>query len=361
MNALKYRSFIMALLCLLSQWVLQPALRGSGSAEVAFDGLATHASCLSTLQSAAQQGPSNTLAKNDDANQTRLTQINFEHIQEQSLTKQKTAGQLLSSLAVMPLDWLKKTTLFVLQSPVLLLSASSIFLPGAKAFVSNYLGRNIFNKHNSMVPIGLTSEWNTETCVGRALSASELKTFEQKKKDCQTRTCFPWVRHSASCNDPRRPGQLRYDGVLGFNYLCDNMDCWPNFVKIGYKGAVRKGIEACEKKACQQLGRPYTGQFVCKAKRKYRQNATKRRQINHALFEAEKCLDDFCQNNSDDTCLDELSWWQKPFSSPCNEDLCPGRFLSKEAQETASGDFKSLETQGKEACKKVRSFKRHCR
>ena len=367
MEIFKNGKFVLTLLCLSAQCAVQPALWGNSDRETYYNDFATQTSHRVTKQSAAPQDLLTDFKTDNSPTNVCLMQgtplpTAADGDRKEGATKQTL--QTFASFAVMPLDWLKKTTLFVLRSPVLVLAATSALLPDVNAFVSNHMGHKILRQHKRKISLGLTPEWNTEMCVGRALDATDIKTFKQNQKACRMRTCAPWVRQSTSCNDLRRPGQLRHDGVLGFNYLCDNIDCWPNFVKIGYAGAVRKEIEICKKKACEQLGHPYTGQFVCKASRKHRNNSRKRIQINNVLLDAEKCLDRFCQEKSLRTCPKKLFWWQAPFSSACNESLCPEHFLPKDTQTNNSGTEKSLETLGKEtkaACQNTRSFKTHCR
>lgn len=366
MSLFKNRKFVLTLLCLSAQYAAQPALWGSSDREMHCNDFVTQTSHLVTKRSAVSQDLLTDFKTDKSDTNVHLIQVmslpTTEEEDKQEVAVKQTL-QTFASFAVMPLDWLKKTTLFVLRSPALLLAASSTLLPVTNAFLHYYVGRNLRFGSDNKTCLGLTSEWNTDVCVGRALDATDVKTFKQNQKDCHTHTCAHWVRQSASCNDPRRPGQLRYDGVFGFNYLCDNIDCWPNFVKIGYTGALRKGIESCEKRACEQLGHPYTGQFVCKTNRKYRNNSMKRIQINNVLLDAEKCLDRFCREKALSTCPSKSTWWKVSFSSACNERLCPGYFLPKDTQTNNSGTEKSLETLAKEAkaaCQNARSSKKHC-
>ena len=105
------------------------------------------------------------------------------------------------------------------------------------------------------------------------------------------------------------------------------------------------------------MGHPYTGRFSRTDFIRNKHNAARRQQIDRAILEDEACFETFCQSYAKDTCTSEPSWWQSLFGiSPCNDDLCPGRFVPDESEEVSPGVFKTLEEKGAEAiqkCQKV--------
>ncbi len=72
-------------------------------------------------------------------------------------------------------------------------------------------------------------------------------------------------------------------------------------------------------------------------------NTHKREQIDQKIFALEKCFDEFCKTHAKKECPKAPALWQSLSNKPpCNEDLCPGRFVPDEIAEVSPGVFKTL-------------------
>ena len=130
----------------------------------------------------------------------------------------------LMSAALWPLDFLKKASLCVMKSPYLFLMATSALLPNAVGYgFRSILYEKLEKQRNPRASLGLTAEWDTTSCQGRALSASETRTFQEQKPICRTM--------------------------------------------------------ACVQKICSKMGNSYTGHFLCKTDKRNTHKAKKRKQI----------------------------------------------------------------------------------
>ncbi|MEH0002270.1 MAG: hypothetical protein V6Z78_01670 [Holosporaceae bacterium] len=254
------------------------------------------------------------------------------------------------SAALWPLDCLKKASMYVLKSPYLFLMATSALLPGANA----YQPRGSASRHPivydrtallSPMHLGLTEAWDTNTCQGRALHATDKKAFLDTNSSCRTQICAPHM--DETCDNVALRSFSDPDLL---DAICDDLTCAPRSIHGTASHAVQQAIARCRKEACQQTGRPYTGHFSCATSVSNINNATARNKIDEILFKANACFETFCQTYAHNTCPKETSWWQSLFGlSPCNSELCEGRFVSNENKEVSPGVFKSLETLGQEA------------
>ena len=114
-------------------------------------------------------------------------------------------------------------------------------------------------------------------------------------------------------------------------------------------GSFEKSLALCA--ACAPLFcRHHKHNFTCVVSNKKMHNARKREQINQKIFALEKYFEQFCQMHAQKECSKVPALWQSLSGQPpCNEDLCPGRFVPNETEETSLGVFKTLEEIGREA------------
>lgn len=256
----------------------------------------------------------------------------------------------LMSAALWPLDLMKKASVCVLKSPYLFLMATSALLPGANAYQPRGSASRhpiVYDRTASLSPmhLGLTEAWDITTCQGRAFSTTRTRTVLDAKNSCRRQNCAPYV--DATCDNVALRSFSDPDLL---DAICDDLTCSPQSIRSRSSHAVQQAIARCRKEACQQTGRPYTGHFSCATSVSNINNATARNQIDEVLFKANACFDTFCQTYAHNACPKETSWWQSLFGlSPCNSELCEGRFVPNESKETSPGVFKSLETLGQEA------------
>ena len=93
----------------------------------------------------------------------------------------------------------------------------------------------------------------------------------------------------------------------------------------------------------------------------YVDSISKDEQINQAILKAEQCFEPFCKEHAQEACPQDPSFGQSLLGiSPCNDELCAGRFIPNEAMEVVRGVFKPLSTVDKQKiqrCKGIKPFK----
>lgn len=358
MTILNSRFFTLILSFLFFQTMSQVLLQGVSMQDSFRDDTSLQRSCVLAPQPVVLQDEPACLANTSSSVGDNLA----------SLKKEKDgAGNTFKnmlSIAVLPLDCLKKASVDVLKSPYLFLMATSALLPNAVGYgFRSILYEKLEKQRNPRASLGLTAEWDTISCQGRALNANETQTVQKQQPICRTVACMPRVQSSTLCKDEYSRQVFGRHPVLGS--LCEGFTCAPHFVSRSLGERAQRDIDACVQKICSKVGKPYTGHFSCRTYKRNTHKAKKRKQINHAILKAEECFDRFCQENARDACPQASSWWQSLFGiSPCNEDLCVGRFVPDEDKEIYPGFFESLEDVGYEAvrqCKKRQPYKRRCR
>ena len=88
---------------------------------------------------------------------------------------------------------------------------------------------------------GLTDAWDTRTCKGRALNATQKKAFEDRKDFCRDLiTCMTRI---VACNDPRT-GRSRKENQPMF---CTQSACDDGFIHNTLSKAKQQAIDDCAK------------------------------------------------------------------------------------------------------------------
>ncbi|MEH0002664.1 MAG: hypothetical protein V6Z78_03735 [Holosporaceae bacterium] len=272
------------------------------------------------------------------------------------LTSHRTASAVHSilSAAIYPLDLLKKASLCAMKAPLFFLAATSALMPQAQATVMRHPAVHMPNHEiYPRVMCGLTSDWDTTTCVGRALNTTHQQHFLDNKQACRQKACAPRV--DLICNDPKLRDWFPPEDVMA--RICDDRTCAPASVNSGTTRFITEEIKTCKEAACQQTGVAYSDHFTCLAPQNYTNDLSRGEQRNRAILNAEACFEPFCREHAQDTCPQEPSWWQSLFGiSPCNEELCVGRFIPDEKREVVRGIFKSLQTIAHQAIQKCKGL-----
>lgn len=259
---------------------------------------------------------------------------------------QTSAFKSALSWAVWPFDLCKKASLCVLKSSWLFVATTGAILPSANAaFKHAQPYRTFYHQDLAYMFLDLSPNWDRSTCLGRALSINDTQTIHDKKDRCRDDACIQ--RLSPLCDRLSPDNSARYEQA--FKRLCDKLICSPNLVLRSSTQYIQKNIKLCERNACQQTGHPYTGRFSRIVPEQIISN-TQQQAIDEAILKSEACFETFCQSCAKDTCTSQPSWWQSLFGiSPCNDDLCPGRFVPDESEEVSPGVFKTLEEKGEDA------------
>ncbi|MEH0002665.1 MAG: hypothetical protein V6Z78_03740 [Holosporaceae bacterium] len=264
-----------------------------------------------------------------------------------------SAAQSMLSAATYPLDLMKKASLCVMKAPLFFLAATSALpLAASSQGFHHPVMEEPASEISDEITCGLTAAWDTETCSGRALNATHKQAFLEKQAFCQEiATCMPSI---VGCTDPRVSQRSNKDRVSNY---CIETACSPDAKRRINPEKAQQAVAACTEKLCEQEGVPYTGRFACTAADKYEQNLIRRDQFDDVILKAEECLERFCQTYAHDTCPQEPFWWQSLFGiSPCNEDLCAGRFIPDEQKEVTRGVFQSLEEVGKDTLERCKGM-----
>ena len=278
---------------------------------------------------------------------------------------QTSAFKSALSWAAWPFDLCKKASLCVLKSSWLFVATTGALLPSANAaFKHGEQDRIFYYQDLAYMSLGLSPNWDRSTCPGRALSINDIQTIHDKKNRCRDDACIQ--RLSPLCDRLNPDHSARYEQA--FERLCDPLICSPNLVLRSSTKHIQKNIKLCKRNACQQTGHPYTGRFSRTAPAQSISNA-QQKTIDEAILKNEACFETFCQSYAQDICASKPSWWQSLFGiSPCNDNLCPGRFLQDKSEEVSPGVFKTLAQIGAEGpYKSVKRPKRaprqhnHCR
>lgn len=257
-----------------------------------------------------------------------------------------SAARSALAMAVYPLDLLKKVSLCAMKAPLFFLAATSALMPQAHA---SSLTHPIIPPLQQIkeVTFSLSNHWDTETCTGRALNTTHKQNFLHQKNACRTQTCAPYVHTPCERTNIRT-----LSGHDAFNAICDDLTCAPRSVHSSSRQLIEQKIADCTKEACEEAGFPYTGHFTFLGPQSYIGDSSKTAFIDQHILASEKCFESFCQDYAYDTCTQEPSWWQSLFGiSPCNEDLCVGRFIPDEEYEVARGVSQSLSTIAHKAIK----------
>lgn len=240
------------------------------------------------------------------------------------------------SAATYPLDLMKKASLW----PLFFLAATSALpLAASSQGFHHPVMEEPASEISDQITCGLSAAWDTETCAGLALNATHTQSFLEKQAFCQEiATCMPSI---VGCTDPRVSQRSNKGRV---NNYCIETACSPEAKRRVDPQKAQQAIAACTEKLCEQEGVPYTGRFACTAAEQYTKGLIRREQFDDVILKAEECLERFCQTYAQDTCPQKPSWWQSLFGiSPCNEELCTGRFIPDAQKEVTPGVFQSLE------------------
>ena len=329
------------------QLIPQTLLQGAGIDAATVDAFTTQTSCLAAP------------AFSDESNKSfafkspSLTSL--EKKGPLSPTDNYGIGSHTISWMCEPFDCLKKASLAFLKAPLLFLATTNAFMPVTYANSPKHptlldrfhSGTPPQKQEHSYIPFGLSLDWNTTACEGRALSSHEIGRSQTLKNRCRTVSCMPRIAYSAMCNNPTQ----RY--VLGA--ICDDITCAPYSIGLGLTNSAQHTIKSCTHKACQKLGHPYTGRFACTS---FAKKVSTRQQIDRAILGAEKCFENFCQAHAHKTCPKQAAWWKRLFEiSLCNDTLCTHRFVLKE---THGVDLEKLGEIAIQQCKKIPAYKDHC-
>lgn len=213
-------------------------------------------------------------------------------------------------------------------------------------------------RNHSLVSLGLTADWDTETCQGYALPRNQTQRMQSTQVACLVTSCMPFIPPSGLCDDPDSRKNLEMGGVL--DKTGDDTVCAPRSINQEFRQRAQHDVNTCAQRECRKKGRPYTGHFSCLTTSNNVHDAAKRKHINHVLFEAERCIDRFCQTYAQNACPHKPSWWQSLFGlSACNEALCAGRFILDEKTEIAPGIFRAVETIGKNDIRRCAAQSEH--
>lgn len=256
-----------------------------------------------------------------------------------------SAAQSMLSAAVYPLDLMKKASLCVMKASLFFLAATSALpLAASSQGFHHPVMDDPASEISDQITCGLSAAWDTETCAGRALNATHTQSFLDKQAFCQEiATCMPSI---VGCTDPRVSQRSNKGRV---NNYCIETACSAEAKRRVNPKKAQQAIAACTEKLCEQEGVPYTGRFACTAAEKYAKSLIRREQFDDVILKAEECLERFCQTYAQDTCPQKPSWWQSLFGiSPCNDDLCTGRFIPDAQKEVTPGVFQSLEEVGQD-------------
>ncbi|MEH0002666.1 MAG: hypothetical protein V6Z78_03745 [Holosporaceae bacterium] len=311
-------------------------LKGAGNESAFLQDIERQSPQLAAPQLAAPQSP------------PRLepaVSIDLEDARSQT-NHEPSAARSALAMAVYPLDLMKKVSLCAMKAPLFFLAATSALLPQAHA---SSLMHPVIPPLQQIkeVSFSLSNQWDTETCVGRALNKTHRINFLHQKEACHTEACTPHVYPTC-----QNFGVRSLSGPDAFDMICDDWTCLPQSVHSSATQQIKKEIATCTKEACQEAGFPYTGHFTFLGPQSYIGDSSKTAFIDQHILASEKCFESFCQDYAHDTCTQEPSWWQSLFGiSPCNEDLCVGRFIPDEEYKVARGVSQSLRTIAHKAIK----------
>lgn len=323
-----YGFFFLLLSVQMLSWSL---LHGNSCGASSFDDLSQQTPCLSTTRQVTSQDAPPTLQRTDSSSLT-------EHPKHTHL-------QTVLWAAALPLDLLKKASLSVLHAPHLFVATTSILF----AAVSGQPSSGVVCKRlppEDRAFLELSAIWDTTTCRGRALDHTQARAMRLQRPICRKEACTPHVTFLCAgtlSNRTQITDTLRAT-------LCSDTPCAPHAISREARTIIRYTINACMQENCQQTGVPHAGHFTCVVSKKKMHNARKREQIDQKIFALERCFDQFCQMHAKKECPKVPALWQSLSGQPpCNEDLCPGRFVPNETKETSLGVFKTLEEIGREA------------
>ncbi|MGB1230555.1 MAG: hypothetical protein ACPG7U_05275, partial [Holosporaceae bacterium] len=198
-----------------------------------------------------------------------------------------SAAQSMLSAATYPLDLVKKASLCVMKAPWIFLTATNALMPQAQATVMRHPAVHMPNHEiYPRVMCGLTSDWNTTTCVGRALNTTHQQHFLDNKQACRQKACAPRV--DLICNDPKLRDWFTPEDVMA--RICDDTTCAPASVNSGATRFLKEEIKACKEASCQQTGVAYSDHFTCLAPPNYTNDLSRSEQRNRAILNAEACF-----------------------------------------------------------------------